>query len=180
MQKYYKAEMDRQLRVTTRLVWGVMALAAGGLLFAWFKTLPACRPAPAEFRSAGPWILPFFAAVIAASIWLTRAMAPRGYELNDVELRVDRRVKAFSIPLSDVLEYGPFDGAVFRRSLRLLGAAGFYGYYGRFWNRTAGFFRAYATRFDGLVFVRTAKARFVLSPDDPADFLKTLTALLKR
>jgi hypothetical protein len=60
--------------------------------------------------------------------------------------------------------------------MRVAGSGGLFGYYGRFWNRSLGAFRAYATRRSDLVRVDTADERFVLSPDAPDRFLDELCA----
>ncbi|MBI5743503.1 MAG: hypothetical protein HY952_03030 [Elusimicrobia bacterium] len=176
MRKYYKAEMDRQLRLTTRLAGFGMAAAAVLLCFTWYKFDSLCPPPPGFMR----WAILLAAAVVAVSAWLAKAMAPRGYSLDDVELAIDRKVKPITIPLRDIAQANQLEEGVFSRSLRVMGTSGYYGHYGLFWSRKIGFFRAYATRFDRLAAVRTAKTLFVLSPDDTEDFLKTLGSLILR
>lgn len=176
MKKYYKAEMDRQLRFTTRLAGAGMAAAVILLCVAWYRFDSLCPPPPGFMR----WGIPLAAAVVAASAWLARAMAPLGYSLDDVELVIDRKISPVTIPLRDIAGAGPLEEGVLRRSLRVMGTGGYYGYYGLFWGRKLGFFKAYATRFDRLAEVKTAKNTFVLSPDDTEDFLRTLNSLIRR
>jgi len=178
MQKYYKAEMDRLLRVTTRVIWLFFIVPPGFLLFAWYQALhPAAggRPMPAYLA----WLLPASAAFLALTAYITRAMAPRGYAVNDIELVIDRAMRPITIPLREIKEVKPLEDGVLMRSARLMGTSGFYGHYGLFWSKKTGKFRAYATRMDRLVAVRTEKTLFVLSPENPEDFAAALRGLLR-
>jgi type VI protein secretion system component VasK len=184
MQKYYKAEMDRLLRITTRMVYPLFLLPFALLVFIWYKArfLPApdYRPAPPGINKLLPPIILLFAALTALTAYLAKALAPKGYAINDVELVIARDRKPIKIPLRDILEVRRLEDGLLRRSLRLMGTSGFYGYYGLFWNRQLGRFRVYATRLTGLVAVKTEKTLYALSPDDPEDFVKNLCGLISR
>lgn len=173
--------MDRLLRLTTKVVWFLFLVPPGFMVFAWYKVLsPAAGCAPARPIPAPlVWVLPAAALLIALTAWIARAMAPKGYALNDVELLIDRDMRPITVPLRDILEVKPLEDGVMSRSARLMGTSGFYGHYGLFWNRRLGKFRAYATRMNRLVTVRTEKTLFVLSPDDPEDFVTSLGGLLR-
>jgi len=183
MKKYYKAEPDRLLRITTRLAGVIFLVPPGVVAFAWYKAAfaPAgCRQPPPFLADFLGWMVPVLLAAMGLTAWLTKAMAPRGYELDDIELRIDRAVRPITVPLRDILEVTRLEDGLLRRSARLMGTSGFYGYYGLFWNRKLGRYRAYATRLNGLVGVRTERTLYALSPDDPEDFIATLGALLPR
>jgi hypothetical protein len=181
VQKYYAAGTDRLLRVTTRLVWALFFLPPAAMAFSFFRK-DAATPFAHTQSPASPALLIVLATALlmAAIACLTRAMAPRGFSLNDIELTVDRALKPATIKVSDITEARRLSDPEHKGSLRLLGASGFYGHYGLFWNRTLGKYRLYACRSTDLVLVRTAKALFVLGPDSPDDFLSDLTALLRR
>lgn len=183
MQKYYKAEPDRLLRLTTRLAGFIFLIPPGVLAFAWYKAAfaPAgCRPPPPFLADFLGWMLPVLLAAMGLTAWLTRALAPKGYALDDLELKIDRDMRPIAVPVRDITEVFKLEDGLLNRSLRLLGTAGFYGYYGLFWHRKLGKYRAYATRRAGLVGVRTASTLYALSPDDPDDFMVSLGALLPR
>lgn len=184
MQKYYKAEMDRLLRILTRVAGALFVLPVGALAFVWYKARfepsAGCRAMPPLVdRFFEPGLL-FFAALIALTAYITKAMAPKGYALNDVELLIDRDLRPIRIPLSEVLEVSRPEDGIIRRSARLMGTSGYYGYYGLFWHVSLGRYRAYATRLNDLVAVKTAKGLYVLTPDDTADFIASLGRLIKR
>lgn len=181
MQKYYKAGMDRMLRITTRVVSATFLFPPALLFYLWYRSrylpAPGCRPAPPAIDR---FLLPIalvFVLLEAVTAYVTRALAPRGYLLNDVELVVDRAMRPIKVPLREIREFGRVEDGLLRRSLRVMGTAGYYGYYGLFWNRKLGKFRLYATRSRDLVSVRTGRTLYVLSPDDAADFLDSLGRL---
>ena len=118
--------------------------------------------------------------LMAAIAYFTRALAPRGFALNDLEITVDRAIQPVVIPLASVTEARALGEAELKNCLRIMGASGFYGHYGWFWNRPLGRFRMYACRSKDLVLVRAGKDIFVLGPDDPAGFLADLLPLLRR
>ncbi len=181
MNKYYKAEMDKLLRVSTRVVWLFFILFPVVLAFTRFRATSAQAACPFPLGSAVLGLgLTFLAALTALTAYVTRAMAPKGYALNDVELLIDRAMKPIKIPLREITEVTALEEGLFRGSLRLLGTSGFYGYYGLFWNRKLGKFRAYVTRTKDLLAVKTGNGLFVLSPDDTKDFTASLNALLRK
>ena len=181
MQKYYRAEMDRMLRITTRVVYATFLFPPALLFYLWYRSRylpgPACRPAPPGIDRLLPPIMLVFVVLEAVTAYVARALAPRGYLLNDVELVVDRAMRPIKVPLREIREFGRAEDGLMRRSLRVMGTAGYYGYYGLFWNRKLGKFRLYATRTRDLVSVRTERTLYVLSPDDSGDFLAALAAL---
>jgi hypothetical protein len=182
MQKYYKAEMDRFLRVSTRMVKLFYLLPPAVLIFVWYKarhSIVGRHPPPFLDKFLGLALL-LFSSLMAVTAYVTRSMAPRGYALNDVELLIDRAMKPIKIPLREILEVSVPEDGLLRRSLRLMGASGYYGYYGLFWNSKLGRYRAYVTRTTDLLAVRTEKGLFVLSPDDTKDFRAALTLLIRK
>ena len=175
MQKYYKAEMDRTLRITTRVVWVLLALPLAAMSAArWFPGAGRPGAPPPSLVIAG------VALAIAAIAYFTRGMAPRGFALNDIELVIDRAMRPVKIPLSSVTEVRLLADAEMKGTLRALGASGFYGHYGWFWNRQLGRFLLYSGRLKDLVLVRSDKAVFVLGPEDPGSFVADLRALTRR
>ncbi len=173
--------MDRMLRITTRVVYAAFLFPPALLFFLRYSsrylTAAGCRPAPSGINRLLPPIMLVVVLLEAVTAYVARALAPRGYLLNDVELVVDRAMRPITVPLREIREFGRVEDGLLRRSLRMMGTAGYYGYYGLFWNRRLGKFRLYATRTRDLVSVRTDKTLYVLSPEDSEDFLSSLGAL---
>lgn len=181
MQKYYKAEMDKLLRVSTRVIWLFFILFPFILAFTWFRVTSSPSACPFPFGNSVLGLgLALLASLTALTALVTRSMAPKGYALSDAELLIDRKIKPVRIPLREITEVRALEDGLFRGSLRLMGTSGFYGHYGLFWNRKLGKFRAYVTRTKDLVAVRTEKGLFLLSPDDTKDFTISLNALLRK
>ena len=175
MQKYYKAEMDRPLKIMTRVVWVLLALPPIAMTAGcWVsKNSPGSKAFPPPLVVAGVALLMW------AIAHFTRALAPRGFALNDIELEIDRARSPIKIPLTSITEARKLGDAEVKGMLRLMGASGFYGHYGWFWNRKLGRFRLYASRLKDLVLVKTHKTAFVLSPEDTGTFIADLGKLLK-
>jgi hypothetical protein len=102
------------------------------------------------------------------------ALAPRGFAIEASQLVVERPLLPVRIPLASVRAVELFPPGATRGALRIAGTSGLFGNYGRFWSRSLGFFRLYATRREGLVRVETEGAVFVLSPDPPERFVEAL------
>jgi hypothetical protein len=112
-------------------------------------------------------------ALVALAGW---ALAPTGYAVEGGTLRVERRLRPVAIPLAEVTAVGRVAELWSGGAARIGGSSGFFGHYGRFWNRTLGSFRLYATRTHDLVLLDVPGDRFVLSPDAPERFLEEVRA----
>lgn len=163
----YAAPWDRSLRASTGVLLAVLAFAALVVL------------AIAAVTGAGPVVAAlggFAVAVLAAVALAGWALAPTGYAIEGAVLRVERRLRSVSIPLASVAAIGRIAELRAGGSARIGGSAGFFGHYGRFWNRALGSFRLYATRTHDLVLLDLPEDRFVLSPDAPERFVEEVRA----
>jgi hypothetical protein len=160
----FPARWDRTLRVSTAAAVTVLAGAVAALLWVAART-----GAP----SVVAWAAAALFAILVAFTW---ALAPRAFAVEGGAIRVVRALRPVVVPLREVRSAGPLPAAALRGALRLGGSGGLFGYYGRYWSRSLGAFRLYATRRDGLVRVDTAGERFVLSPDAPERFLAEVLA----
>lgn len=106
--------------------------------------------------------------LLGATLWTVR-----GYVLEPGVLRVRRLFWGTCIPL-DGLESARWEPEATRRSLRLLGNGGLFSYHGWFWNRRLGRCRLYATDPERTVVLRFARRTIVVSPGEPAAFVRTL------
>jgi hypothetical protein len=160
----YAAPWDRKLRLST----GLFVLLMAGL-GAWIAS---------QLLGADPEALPGpLAAVpvlLGAIVVLAWALSPRGFAVEAGRVRVERRLWPVEIPLAEVRAVEALPDGVLGRSVRVWGAGGAFGYYGRFWSRRLGHYRLYATRCTGLVRLVTARETFVLSPEPAARFVEDL------
>ncbi len=160
----FAAPWDRSLKVvTTVAVLVLVAVAVAVLLLIG--------------RADGPRVIrALVVAIFAATVVLAWALAPKGYSIERGRLRIERPLLPIDVPLASIRAAGRLPDQAFRGSSRVAGSGGLFGYYGRFWNRRIGAFRAYATRMSDLVRIDTADDRFVLTPEPADRFLEILLA----
>lgn len=60
-------------------------------------------------------------------------------------------------------------------TLRSFGVAGLYGYFGRFSNRNLGSMLWYATQRQNYVLIQTQDKNYILTPDNPQEFVRQLS-----
>jgi len=101
------------------------------------------------------------------------AFAPRQYQITGDSILVSRLfAKDMKIPLSGVYSIEPVSYEyVFKKSVRIMGSGGGFGIYGAFTSPSLKYFKAYMTRRNKLVLIRTPDKPFVLTPDDPEGFI---------
>ena len=157
MNTHYAAPWGRPLKITsvfaTLLCLGIAAWSFAG---------------PSSIKWVGYLPLAF---ALGSALFMVR-----GFELSKDALRVKRLFWTTRLPLAD-LATAEWDPAAMRRSIRTLGNGGFYSYTGYYRNKALGSYRAYVTDLDRAVVLRFTDRRLVISPDDPAGFLRELQAL---
>lgn len=104
------------------------------------------------------------------------AYSPRGYNLADRTISVQRLAGQALIPLDDIREARPATPEDSRGCIRLWGSGGFFGYFGLFRSRKLGKFTAYLTNRNNHVVVITGSKTVLLSPDDVDGFLAAIRA----
>ncbi len=115
-------------------------------------------------------------ALLAAVIFFCYLQAPVAYELEGdqltVRLRSGQKVFPGVTGCSTLTARPP-------RGLRLFGNGGLFGVTGIFWNKPYGVFRAYLTsaRYQDYVLVDTINKKVLISPENPAAFVRAWAAL---
>lgn len=151
-----------------RLVAGVLGVGVGFVVpFLVSVALVAATGDP----SALILPLPFLGA-----LWVIQGLAPSGYTLEEGGVRIERRWLRRLIPYDRI-------GACDRRrrpigGLLAVGINGLFGSHGPRWNPRTGWHYLAITNTDDLVFLETAGGVVVLSPTDPDEFVRALTARL--
>jgi hypothetical protein len=161
----FAAPWDRALRVSTPFALLVLLAGTGALAFLTGRAGGGATPVA---MAAGVLVL--------AGVGLVGALAPRGFAVEAGVIRVERGIRPVEIPLASVRAIAPAPPGALRGALRLGGAGGIFGYYGRYWTRGLGSFRLYATRREALVLVDTDRERFVLSPEPAVAFVEEVLA----
>ena len=101
----------------------------------------------------------------------------RGYEVGTRQLSIGRLLWSTHISL-DGLSRAWHDPAAMTGSMRVFGNGGLYSFTGHYRSRALGGYRAFVTDPKRAVVLRLAERTLVLSPADPAEFLRHLQALV--
>ncbi len=154
---------DRALRIST---WAAAAILVGvpAALLLFLRDGDGQVPLPVGLLVAA-------VAAILPAAW---ALAPTGLAIEGRVLEVERILFPVRIPLDEIRAVAALPADGLKGVMRLAGTSGLFGYYGRFGSKRLGSFRMYATRCKGLVLVDTAKARYLVSPDEPDRFVEAL------
>ena len=150
---YPAAPLDRPTKLLTAAV--IAALVGLGL------SIPVSEVGAAGLALV--WIVP------AALLLLAYGFAPNGYRVSGAELQVERRWfggRSFRIDSAQATS------ALFGLGgIRLLGSGGVFGWYGLFWRKGTGRYRAYVTDRSRLVTCEGPDGIVVISPLDPVAFV---------
>jgi Bacterial PH domain len=119
---------------------------------------------------------PVFSLIAVLLILVSFAYSPRGYVITDRSILVQRWAGRPRIALDDVREVRRATPDDFRRSIRLRGSGGLFGYYGLFSSAKLGRFKAYVTNKNNRVIVITGSKTALFSPDDVDGFLNATRA----
>lgn len=121
---------------------------------------------------------PLRTAVMAVPLLILLAAAlfvVRGYEVGDGVLRVRRLLWTTRVELGELSE-ASIDPEAGAGSLRLFGNGGLFSFSGWFRNAKLGRYRAFVTDWRRAVVLRAGAGTVVLSPADPAGFVRDLQA----
>ena len=102
------------------------------------------------------------------------ALAPMGYSVISGELRVHRPIGDKVLNLNQLKTVRRVEPREMRRTIRLLGDGGMFGYYGKMMNPAFGRHTWYATRRGNYVYLEIGDKRFVVTPDDPQQMVSML------
>ena len=153
MSHFRAAPLDRSTKVLTAAV--VAVLVGLGL------TIPVGEVGVIGVALA--WVVP------AAILVLAYGFAPSGYGVSSDELRVQRKWfggRRFRIESAQTTS-----AAFGLGGIRLFGSGGVFGWYGLFWRKGTGRYRAYVTDRSHLVTCQGPDGIIVVSPADPGSFV---------
>lgn len=133
------------------------AVSAGTMLFYSFRD-----------RSAIYLIAFFVIAVIGvASIFVSEGYSPQCLEIGDENLVVVRRYADVEIRRSEIVSVERVAGRKLRWAVCTGGSSGLFGFFGSYYAKGIGGFELYATRFDDLFLVTTARRKYVIGCAEP-------------
>ncbi len=103
-----------------------------------------------------------------------------GYVLTEHFLLIRRIISNFKVEVKDIesVEYEPHG---MKYSIRTFGNGGLFGFYGRFYNRKYGSFRAFVTDRTNVIVLRLKDKRvLMISPEHPQQFVDKLNRLIEK
>lgn len=112
--------------------------------------------------------------VIFFFVWL---LSPTGIALTQSDLLIIRRIGPLIIPRDSIKSADSIENLHKQTGfvLRTWGAGGAWGWFGFFWSKSWGHFKAYATRDSNIVLINLVDNKKVLvTPDDKDGFLSTI------
>jgi hypothetical protein len=116
----------------------------------------------------------------AALRWLPLVLVPgaalfavRGYTITPDAIRVRRLFWDTRLP-REGLQSATFEPGAMCKSIRTCGNGGLFSFTGWYWSKRLKSYRAFVTDLSRTVVLRYERRTFVVSPDDPGDFVRTL------
>ncbi len=136
--------------------------------------LPAVLAVSLYVTSHRPW--PFVLPLATITIFgVASLFRPLAFTVTRDELLVERPIGAVRIPLERIAAVTDAEEFFRGPTLGLFRVGGFYGTYGRFWNRGTGAFDLFLTGQPELLAIRSSSRRpLVISPTDPERFVDAL------
>ncbi len=118
-------------------------------------------------------MIPFAVVILTLAVLLLFRV--KSYTLTKDELQIIRKAGVKSLPRQTLKSASPTTTKDLGFGIRLFGSGGWGGYFGIFYYRHVGKVHVFATDRKKLILLRTTDGRqYLLSPEDPAAFLKAL------
>ena len=127
-------------------------------------------------RASYPRVLPISGALLITGIFsVVTLFAPRSYMVRADGIVPNRLGPSLVIAYKHIRELRRIDAHEIGFAYRICGSGGFLGWFGWFYSRSLGRFRAYATNHRDLVLIiMTDGMKMVISPDPPNRFLEVV------
>ena len=109
----------------------------------------------------------------------TYLFSPQSFELSLKGVIVKRHLRSFEIPYEEIIEARRIKWTW--KGIRLCASGGLYGFFGLFYLKDIGKVWLYVTNRDNTILLRTKKGvQYMLSPENPENFLKKLNILMRK
>lgn len=102
-------------------------------------------------------------AILVLTMATLATFTPLGLTVDDEYIVINKLVGKVIINKKDITSIQPVEGKLVRRSGRLAGSNGGFGYWGKYRHRTIGSYSLYATNLERLVMIETATKKYVIN-----------------
>ncbi|WP_143306716.1 PH domain-containing protein [Chitinophaga vietnamensis] len=116
--------------------------------------------------------------VLIPAVLLSWGFSPKYYLLTDDAIIMKGRLHSINIPLADVLRLRSIDEEELGKSIRLFGSGGLFGYLGSYQSSEIGRYKRWCTNMQSLVLIESQDAKWVISPSDPGDFVRSVNKII--
>jgi len=120
--------------------------------------------------------LPIWLVFIAFGI--TFLFAPSRYAVNTAGIEINRFLNTKLISIDEITRVARVQPGELGAGLRVFGSGGFMGYLGIFWYSSMGWVRAHCTDRSKLVMITTNKRKYLVSPNEPEDFIENANRMI--
>ena len=105
-------------------------------------------------------------------------LAPQGYAITESGVLIRRKIASVEIPITRIRSVRQDPKACSLWGVRTFGVSGLFGYFGRFYSQDLGHHLRYATDRNNGVVIEADKT-YVVSPDNPAQFVRIVKARME-
>jgi len=112
--------------------------------------------------------------LLTAICLLCYLFRPLTYILTNDNLVIHRLFNDVIIKRQSILTAREVNKRDMGLTIRTFGVGGLFGYFGKFSNSKIGRLTMYGTRRNNTVLIETAKKKFILTPDEPIEFVRQL------
>jgi hypothetical protein len=102
-------------------------------------------------------------AVLVLTMAGLATFTPLGLTVDDEYIVINKLVGKVIINKKEITSIQPVEGKLVRRSGRLAGSNGGFGYWGKYRHRTIGSYSLYATNLDRLVLIETNRKKYIIN-----------------
>ncbi len=103
------------------------------------------------------------AAILLLTVASLATFTPLGLTVDDEYIVINKLVGKVIIKKSDITSIQSVEGKLVRRSGRISGSNGGFGYWGRYRHRSIGRYSLYATNLDRLLLIVTPKRKYIIN-----------------
>ena len=115
-----------------------------------------------QIRTEG-YLMLIGVAVLVFTMTVLATFTPLGLTVDEEYIVINKLVGKVVIKKSDITSIQSVEGKTVRRSGRISGSGGAFGYWGKFRHRTIGKYTLYATNLDKLVLIQTTKRKYIIN-----------------
>ena len=112
---------------------------------------------------------------------ISYGFSPKSYIINENSVVINRLFKNVIVNRSQIKNVLKLENGKLSWSIRIFASGGFFGYFGRFWNKEFGNMTWYATRRDhAIMLITKSNQKIILTPDETDRFINEFTEMERK